>query len=127
MDASGQVASKGYHWYETMLVLSSKLGDDISNKELAKFEALLQTEGCTNIHHLPEVTSQMAYPMKKEWNGVYVLYTYRARRESVKRIQDVLSKPEAGSEAHLLRHITQLTTEDGVRRTGNRTVANGAP
>lgn len=69
----------------------------------------------------------LGWSLCREWNGVYVLYTYRARRESVKRIQDVLSKPEAGSEAHLLRHITQLTTEDGVWRTGNRTVANGAP
>ncbi len=41
-----------------------------------------------------------------EWEGIYVLYTYAAKRQTAKNIQLLLSKPEAGSEGKLLRHIT---------------------
>ena len=41
-----------------------------------------------------------------EWEGIYVLYTYGAKRQTARNIQLLLSKPEAGSEGKLLRHIT---------------------
>ncbi len=43
---------------------------------------------------------------RREWEGIYVLYTYAAKRQTAKKIQLLLSKPEAGSEGKLLRHIT---------------------
>lgn len=43
---------------------------------------------------------------RSEWEGIYVLYTYAAKRQTAKNIQLLLSKPEAGSEGKLLRHIT---------------------
>lgn len=44
----------------------------------------------------------------KSWEGVYVLYTYAARRQTAKAVQLLLSNPEAGSEDKLMRHITFL-------------------
>ena len=96
----------GYHWYETMLVLTPTLNDEERDKELAKFEAFLNKEGCSNISALVRGRSRMAYPIKTNWEGIYVLYTYAAKRQTARTVQLLLSNPEAGSEDKLLRHIT---------------------
>ena len=38
--------------------------------------------------------------------GIYVLYTYAARRATARAVQTLLSNPEAGSEDVLLRFTT---------------------
>jgi hypothetical protein len=40
------------------------------------------------------------------WEGIYVLYTYAAKRQTARTVQLLLSNPEAGSEDTVLRHIT---------------------
>jgi hypothetical protein len=40
------------------------------------------------------------------WDGMYVLYTYAAKRQTARNVQLLLSNPEAGSEDKILRHIT---------------------
>lgn len=40
------------------------------------------------------------------WEGIYVLYTYAAKRQTARTVQLLLSNPEAGSEDNVLRHIT---------------------
>eukprot|EP00983_Pelagomonas_calceolata_P089194 1157289-Pelagomonas_calceolata.AAC.3 len=42
----------------------------------------------------------------RHWEGIYVLYTYAARRQTARAIQLMLSNPEVGSENVLLRHMT---------------------
>jgi small subunit ribosomal protein S6 len=42
----------------------------------------------------------------RQWEGIYVLYTYAARRQTARTVQLNLSTPEVGSENVLLRHIT---------------------
>eukprot|EP00877_Chromochloris_zofingiensis_P000294 jgi/Chrzof1/10265/Cz04g34230.t1 len=96
----------GYHWYETMLVLRATLSDEERDKELAKFEAFLNKEECMHINALVRGRSRMAYPIKSSWEGIYVLYTYAAKRQTARTVQLLLSNPEAGSEDKVLRHIT---------------------
>lgn len=97
----------GYHWYETMLILKPTLSGDERDRELAKFEAYLSKEECLNINALVKnMPSKLAYPIKNEIEGVYVLYTYAAKRQTARAIQLLLSNPEAGSEDKLLRHMT---------------------
>ena len=43
-----------------------------------------------------------------QWEGIYVLYTYAAKRQTAVKVQLLLSRPEAGSEDTVLRHITFL-------------------
>lgn len=105
-DAETLRLSPGYHWYETMLILNSTLSDEERDKELAKFEAYLNKEDCQHINALVRPRTRMAYPIKSEWEGIYVLYSYACKRQTAKQIQLLLSKPEAGSEGTLLRHIT---------------------
>jgi small subunit ribosomal protein S6 len=79
-----------------------------SDKELAKFEAFLNKEECLEIGAIVRPRARLAYPMDrhKSWEGIYVLYTYAARRPTAKAVQLLLSNPEAGSEDKLMRHIT---------------------
>jgi ribosomal protein S6 len=79
-----------------------------SDKELAKFEAFLNKEECLEIGAIVRPRARLAYPMDrhKSWEGVYVLYTYAAKRQTAKAVQLLLSNPEAGSEDKLMRHIT---------------------
>jgi small subunit ribosomal protein S6 len=97
----------GYHWYETMIVLRAMMEDQGRDAQLAKFEAYLNKEGCLHINCIVRPRSRMAYPMKKNnWDGLYVLFTYAAKRQTARSVQLLLSNPEAGSEDKILRHIT---------------------
>uniref|UniRef100_A0A383WJ19 Ribosomal protein S6 n=1 Tax=Tetradesmus obliquus TaxID=3088 RepID=A0A383WJ19_TETOB len=96
----------GYHWYETMIVLRASINDQDRDEQLAKFEAYLNKEECLHINALVRSRSRMAYPMKGNWDGMYVLYTYAAKRQTARNVQLLLSNPEAGSEDKILRHIT---------------------
>eukprot|EP00199_Chlamydomonas_sp_CCMP681_P003588 CAMPEP_0119102076 /NCGR_PEP_ID=MMETSP1180-20130426/942_1 /TAXON_ID=3052 ORGANISM="Chlamydomonas cf sp, Strain CCMP681" /NCGR_SAMPLE_ID=MMETSP1180 /ASSEMBLY_ACC=CAM_ASM_000741 /LENGTH=183 /DNA_ID=CAMNT_0007086301 /DNA_START=71 /DNA_END=622 /DNA_ORIENTATION=- len=97
---------KLYHWYETMLILNPNLNDEERDRELAKFEAFLTKEECLSINALVRGRTRMAYNIKKHSEGIYVLYTYAARRQTAKAIQKLLSTPGVGTEENIMRHIT---------------------
>lgn len=72
------------------------------------------TTGCTPPHQayllpvsplLHAVTASPCFPCSN-WDGMYVLYTYAAKRQTARNVQLLLSNPEAGSEDKILRHIT---------------------
>ncbi|KAJ9517932.1 hypothetical protein QJQ45_004250 [Haematococcus lacustris] len=96
----------GYHWYETMLILNPEMDDLARDKELAKFEAYINKEQCINIQAVLRSRTRLAYPMQKHVDGIYILYTFAARKQTARVIQRFLSNPESGSEGNLLRHIT---------------------
>ncbi|GFR46633.1 hypothetical protein Agub_g8243, partial [Astrephomene gubernaculifera] len=108
LEASAEAASlpAGYHYYETMMILKPTLSDEERDRELAKFEAYLNKAECFDINSVVKPRSLLAYPIKKETEGIYVLYTYLARRQTAKAVQLLLSNPEAGAEDTILRHIT---------------------
>ncbi|KAK9866628.1 hypothetical protein WJX84_006258, partial [Apatococcus fuscideae] len=89
---------EGWAWYETMLVLRPDLDDEARDQELAKFEAFLNQEKCQDITALVRGRQQLAYPIKGFWEGIYVLYTYGARRATSQGVQRLLSKPSIGTE-----------------------------
>lgn len=49
---------------------------------------------------------RMAYPIKGHWEGIYVLYSFMARRDTTPKVQKLLSTPAAGAEDNILRHMT---------------------
>jgi len=89
-----------------MIVLRPTMNEEERDRELAKFEAFLNKDGFQHINALVRPRSRLAYPIKGQWEGIYVLYTYAARRATVRTVQTLLSNPEAGSEDNVLRHIT---------------------
>jgi hypothetical protein len=48
-----------------------------------------------------------------QWEGIYVLYTYAAKRTTAKAVQQLLSNPDVGSEDTILRFMT-------MRKSGGR-------
>jgi small subunit ribosomal protein S6 len=49
---------------------------------------------------------RMAYPIKGNWEGIYVLFSFLAGPATAPQVQILLSNPPAGSEDNILRHMT---------------------
>lgn len=65
---------------------------------------------CLTLHCLT-VTPLLAVALPpllalRNWDGMYVLFTYAAKRQTARNVQHLLSNPEAGREDDVLRHIT---------------------
>lgn len=89
-----------------MLVLRPDMTDEQRDVELAKFEAFLKKESAEGINVTVRGRQRLAYPIKRFFEGVYVLYTYAAGSDVSQKVQKILSTPEAGSELNILRHMT---------------------
>lgn len=74
--------------------------------ELAKFEAFLSKDGATDINAMVRGRQRLAYPIKKFWEGIFVLYDYNAPRKSAQEVQKYLSTPTVGAITNILRHMT---------------------
>jgi small subunit ribosomal protein S6 len=96
---------QGYDWYETLLILRPTLSDEDRDREVAKFEAFLNKENCLQIDSFFRGRTQLAYPMKGNAEGQYVLYTFAAKRATAKAIQHLLSNPDVGSEDNIMRFM----------------------
>ncbi|KAK9810811.1 hypothetical protein WJX73_009192 [Symbiochloris irregularis] len=99
-------APDGYVDYETMLLLRPDLNDDERDVELAKFEAFLTSQKAKEISAMVRGVTQLAYPIKGFWEGIYVLYTYTARRSTSVAVQTLLATPPVGEERRVLRFAT---------------------
>lgn len=49
---------------------------------------------------------RMAYPIRDEWEGLYVLFHFHADSSVPSKCQKLLSTPDAGNEGVVLRHAT---------------------
>lgn len=96
----------GHQRYETMLVLRPDLTDEDRDVELAKFEAFLAKQGGSGVNAMVRGRQNLAYPIKKFWEGIYVLYEYAAPRRASPAVQKYLSTPIVGAEYNILRHMT---------------------
>lgn len=96
----------GHQRYETMIVLRPDLSDEDRDVELAKFEAFLSKEGGSDVNAMVRGRQRLAYPIKKFWDGIFVLYDYTAPRKASQAVQKYLSTPIVGSEMNILRHMT---------------------
>mmetsp|Transcript_28816 Transcript_28816/g.81188 ORF Transcript_28816/g.81188 Transcript_28816/m.81188 type:complete len:180 (+) Transcript_28816:155-694(+) len=104
--AEAETLPAGYVRYETMLVLRPNITDEERDRELAKFEFFLKNEEAVEINAVVRGRQRMAYPMQGHWEGIYVLYTYGAKRQTAKGVQKMLSTPDIESEGYLLRFMT---------------------
>merc|ERR1712224_753871 len=89
--------------YETMLILRSDMMDEERDRQLAKFEALLANEGANEIECTVKGRQRMSYPMKDNWDGIYVLFHFNAPPPVAKIVQNVLSNPDAETQTNILR------------------------
>ncbi len=82
------------------------MSDEQRDVELARFEAFLKKENAQGINVTIRGRQRLAYPIKRFFDGVYVLYTYAAGSDVSQKVQKTLSTPEAGNELNILRHMT---------------------
>jgi small subunit ribosomal protein S6 len=66
----------------------------------------LVQEECQDMKAMVRGRHRMAYPVKGNWEGIYVLFSFRAKPSTASQAQIQLSNPPAGSEDNILRHMT---------------------
>jgi len=49
---------------------------------------------------------RMAYPIKGNWEGIYVLFSFVSQFTTAPKVQRLLSTPVSGKEDSILRHMT---------------------
>jgi len=89
-----------------MIVLRPDLTDEERDVELAKFEAFLAKQGGYDVNAMVRGRQELAYPIRKHWDGIYVLYEYVAPRQATPQVQKYLSTPAVGADSNVLRHMT---------------------
>eukprot|EP00892_Ulva_mutabilis_P006907 jgi/Ulvmu1/4589/UM002_0318.1 len=92
--------------YETLIVLKPTLTEEERDQELARFESFLLSENCQDVKAMVRGRHRMAYPVKGNWEGIYVLFTFLAQPSTAPKVQILLSNPPAGAEDNILRHMT---------------------
>jgi small subunit ribosomal protein S6 len=65
-------------------------------------------EEASDVHAMMRGRHRMAYPVKGNWEGIYVLFSYIAKKSTTPKVQRLLSTPSSGSEDNILRHMTFL-------------------
>lgn len=63
-------------------------------------------ENCQDVKAMVRGRHRMAYPVKGNWEGIYVLFSFLAQPSTAPKVQILLSNPTAGAEDNILRHMT---------------------
>lgn len=63
-------------------------------------------ENCQDVKAMVRGRHRMAYPVKGNWEGIYVLFSFLAQPITAPKVQILLSNPPAGAEDNILRHMT---------------------
>lgn len=63
-------------------------------------------ENCQDVKAMVRGRHRMAYPVKGNWEGIYVLFSFLAQPSTAPKVQILLSNPPAGAEDNILRHMT---------------------
>lgn len=65
---------------------------------------------CMQLQHASNHLIARCILLFRFWEGIYVLYTYAAKRTTSQKVQKHLSTPIVGGEANVLRHMTFRTS-----------------
>lgn len=69
--------------YETLVVLTTQIGEKESAEEIQKIQALLEAQGATNINIDKWGRKEIAYLVKKQKHGNYVVFNFEADSSSI--------------------------------------------
>ncbi|NJK73528.1 MAG: 30S ribosomal protein S6 [Richelia sp. CSU_2_1] len=69
--------------YETMYILRPDLGEEITDREIAKYQTILRDRGAENIETQHRGKRRLAYEIGKHRDGVYVQMNYQAPGSSI--------------------------------------------
>lgn len=63
-------------YYETMYILRSDLGDDVTDQSIARYQGILTEQGAQDLDTQHRGKRRLAYPINKQREGVYVQMNY---------------------------------------------------
>jgi small subunit ribosomal protein S6 len=69
--------------YETMYILRSDLGDELTDQAIEKYQNLLREQGAQEIETQHRGRRRLAYEIQKQREGVYIQMNYQAPGEAV--------------------------------------------
>jgi small subunit ribosomal protein S6 len=69
--------------YETMYILRSDLGDELTDQAIEKYQSLLREQGAQEIETQHRGRRRLAYEIQKQREGVYIQMNYQAPGEAV--------------------------------------------
>jgi small subunit ribosomal protein S6 len=87
--------------YETVLILTPVLTEEMVREAVLKFEKVLKENGAELVHQAHWVIRKLAYPIRKKATGFYHLYEFKATGLAVDKLELELRRDE-----RILRFLT---------------------
>jgi small subunit ribosomal protein S6 len=88
-------------YYETMYILRSDLGDELTDQAIARYQALLTEQGATDIETQHRGKRRLAYEIKKQREGVYIQMNYKSSGNTVAVLERAMRLSE-----EVIRYLT---------------------
>ena len=73
--------------YETVIILTPLLSDEIAKETISKFSTFLSENGAEIIHEDNWGLKKLAYPMEKKSTGYYHLIEFKAPGELISKLE----------------------------------------
>ena len=73
--------------YETVIVLTPLLSDEVAKEAIAKFRSVLTDNGAEIINEDSWGLKKLAYPIQKKTTGYYHLIEYKAPGELINKLE----------------------------------------
>lgn len=77
-------------YYETMYILRSDLGDELTDRAIEKYQGLLREQGVDDIDTQHRGKRRLAYEIGKQREGVYVQMNYTAAGSAVATLEKAM-------------------------------------
>lgn len=73
--------------YETVVILTPLLSEDVAKETIAKFKSILTENGAEIIHEDNWGLKKLAYPIEKKTTGFYHLTEFKAPGELINKLE----------------------------------------
>ena len=80
--------------YETVIVLTPLLSEDVAKEALAKFKSIITDSGAEIIAEDNWGLRKLAYPIEKKASGFFHLTEYKAEGELINKLELALKRDE---------------------------------
>lgn len=80
--------------YETVIVLSPLLSDEVSKEVIAKFKKILKDNGAEIVHEDSWGLKKLAYPIGKKTTGYYHVTEFKAPGELINKLEIEYTREE---------------------------------
>jgi small subunit ribosomal protein S6 len=87
--------------YETMYILRSDLGDELTDQTIEKYQNLLREQGAQDIETQHRGRRRLAYEIQKQREGVYIQMNYKAAGDTVAVLERAMRLSE-----EVIRYLT---------------------